>query len=470
MRQLKFLSGQALFFGAAFLMLTDEPPPDPLCCSRLDEEITMKWCWMRWCCAFCMTSMLFATSVWGEDLSKSHDWPQWRGPRRDGASAETGLLHRWPATGPKLLWNSKTVNGGKSVGMGYSSVAVADGRIFTMGDHGLEFVFALDEKTGRGIWATKIGAGWRDGGPRCTPTVDGDRLYALTPYGDLICLGVEKGEMRWHKNYADFGGRMMSGWGYSESPLIDGDKLVCTPGGDKAALVTLNKYSGDVLWMAPIPNTGGAGYSSIVTADVGGIRQYITILGQSGGVVGVHAANGELLWRYPRVTNGTANIPTPVVKDDLVFCSTGYNTGSALLRLVPVSGGIRADEVYFLKGNELQNHHGGVVRVGDYLYGGHGHNAGLPFCLNMKTGSFAWRPVRGPGSGSAAVVYADGSVYFRYQDNVMALIAAKPDGYQLLSQFNLPDDLGTGWSHPVVVHGKLFIRGADQILCFDVKK
>jgi outer membrane protein assembly factor BamB len=423
------------------------------------------WCWL----------VLFVPVALGGNagVDPTGDWPQWRGPHRDAVSTETGLLHEWPEGGPSLLWNSRKVNGGKSVGTGYSSIVVAGGRIFTMGDkEGKECVFALDERTGKQLWFTPIGNPWGDGGPRCTPTVDGDRLYALTPHGDLVCLGTARGDVRWRKNYGkDFAGRMMSGWGFSESPLVDGDRLICTPGGDAAALVALDKRTGRLLWKAPVKDAGGAGYASIVATEVGGIRQYITILGRSGGIVGVDARDGKLLWRYNRMANGTANIPTPIVKDDLVFCSTGYGAGSALLRLVPSQDGtVDVNEVYFLEGNKLQNHHGGVVLLGDHIYGGHGHNAGHPFCLNVKDGSFAWPPERGPGDGSAAVVCADGCLYFRYQNNVMALVEASPRGYHLISRFNLPGGLGTGWAHPVVVHGRLFIRGQDQVLCYDVKQ
>jgi outer membrane protein assembly factor BamB len=425
---------------------------------------------------FFSTIVLFVPLALGKE-TPARDWPQWRGPERTGLSTETGLLHEWPAEGPKLLWNSRTVNDKKSVGTGYSSISVADGRIFTMGDReGKCSVFALDEKTGKHLWATPISQAQGDG-PRCTPTVDGDRVYALSRQGELVCLGVEKGNIIWRKSYKkDFGGHMMSGWDYSESPLVDGDKLVCTPGDDNAALVALNKYNGNLIWKAQVPKAKnqsheGAGYASIVVAEVGGIRQYITLLGQSKGVVGVDAKTGKFLWNYNRISNGTANIPTPIVKGDLVFCSTGYGAGAALLQLVPSSdGGIQATERYFLKGNVLQNHHGGMVLIGDYVYGGHGHGNGSPFCLNIKSGEFAWKPVRGAGDGSAAVVYADGYLYFRYQNNVMALIKATPEGYRLISSFNLPGNLGTGWQHPVVVHGKLFIRGNDQILCYDVKQ
>jgi outer membrane protein assembly factor BamB len=398
------------------------------------------------------------------------DWPQWRGPNRDAVCTETGLLKQWPENGPKLLWNSKEVNGKKGVGRGYSSVAVAAGRIFTIGDRNGECcVIALEEATGRELWATRIAAAKGDG-PRCTPTVDGDRVYALSRHGDLACLNVQDGAVRWKKNYkADFQGKMMSGWEYSESPLIDGDKLICTPGGEQATVAALNKLNGNVIWLASIPNAGGSGYASVVTADVGGTRQYITLFGRC--IAGVAARDGRFLWRYNRIANGTANIPTAIVIDDLVFCSTGYGTGAALLQLVPKDGGIEVQERYFLKGKELQNHHGGMVRLGDHIYGGHGHNDGLPFCINWKTGKLAWGPVRGAGTRSAAVLYADGHLYFRYENGTMALVEATPTEYRLKSQFDLPKFTGTpSWPHPVIANGRLFIRGNDVLLCYDIRQ
>lgn len=415
---------------------------------------------------------LVASSVWAEDITQSRDWPQWRGPRRDAISTETGLLRAWPKDGPKLLWNSKLVNDkDKTIGTGFSSISIADGKIFTMGDLGKDgFVFCLDEETGKILWSTRVSPGQGDG-PRCTPTVDGNRVYALSRQGILVCLDTAKGTLIWEKDFKkDFKGRMMSGWDYSESPTIDGDRLICTPGGDEAGLIALNKTNGEVIWKAPIPKTGGAGYASIVTAQVGGIKQYITLLGAGCGLVGVDARDGKLLWRYSKVANGTANIPTAIVKGDHVFASTGYGSGAVLLQLVPTDNGIEAKEVYFLKGNTLQNHHGGMVLLGDYIFGGHGHNQGFPFCIDMKSGKFAWEPQRGAGDGSAAVVYADGHLYFRYQNNVMALIEATPEGYNLKSQFNLPTNLGTGWQHPVILHGRMYIRGRDQLLCYDIKQ
>jgi len=425
------------------------------------------WTWtVLFCCVLTLVIM--------SGLAAS-DWPQWRGPNRDGVSGETGLLQQWPAGGPKLLWSSHQVNRKKGVGVGYSSVVVAGGKIFTLGDRDRFCnVFALDETTGRELWAAKIGAAEGDG-PRCTPTVDGDRVYALSRQGVLVCLGAAKGDLLWQKDFQhDFGGSMMSSWGYSESPLVDGDKVVCTPGGDRAALVALDKYKGMPLWQAAVPpakrNNNGAGYASVVVAEAGGVRQYISLLGS--GLIGVEAMKGKFLWRYDRIANGTANIPTSIIWGDRVFCSTGYGTGAALLRLVPLNGGCDVREEYFLKGKELQNHHGGMVRVGDYVYGGHGHNEGHPFCLEMKTGRMMWGPKDSVGGGSAAVVYADGRLYFRYQDGVTALIEANPKVYRLVSEFTPPsaNPRQNFWSHPVVANGRLYLRDNQTLLCYDVRR
>lgn len=401
------------------------------------------------------------------------DWPQWRGPHRDGIGDEKGLLNDWSKTMPSLVWNSRDLNGGKkSIGTGWSSISIAGGKIFTMGDHGKDcFVYALDQKTGKQLWEMKIGTTRGNGGPRCTPTVDGDRVYALTNAGQLACLEVGTGKIVWSKDYVtDFSGRYMADYFFCESPLVDGEKLICTPGAEDAGMVALNKLTGEVLWKSAIPKSGGAGYASIMVAEVGGIRQYITFMNKSKGLVGVDAKTGNLLWSYNKVANGTGNISTPLVRGDLVFASTGYGSGAVLLQLVPEGAGIKAVEKYFLRGDKLQNHHGQMILVGDHVYGGHGHNQGHPFCLDLKKGTFAWGPETSPGPRSAAVAYADGHIYFRYEDNVLALVEASPDEYKLKGTFSIPGkNLGTGWPQPVILDGMLYIRARDQLLCFDVR-
>jgi outer membrane protein assembly factor BamB len=404
----------------------------------------------------------------GSYQAKPFDWPQWRGPDRTGVCQEKGLLPTWPKDGPPLAWKAKGLGGG------YSTVSVAAGRIFGMGSRkNDEVVWALDEATHQELWATRINdslpsVGYGEG-PRCTPTVDGERLYAVGVGGDLVCLESATGKEVWRKSYPkDFGGHMMSGWGFSESPLVDGDRLICTPGGNEASLVALNKKTGEVVWKAAVPNAGGAAYASVVTAQVGDVRLYLQWFGQC--LAGVSAKDGKYLWRYERTHNGTANIPTAIVKGDQVFCSTGYGAGAALLRLVPGGDGVKAEEVYFLPAKDLQNHHGGMVLVGDYIYCGHGHNAGEPSCVELKTGKVVWRE-RGPGSGSSAVLAADGELYFRYQNGVMALVEATPSGYKEKGKFTLPENSGKpSWPHPVIANGKLYIRDQDTLLCYDVKQ
>src|SRR5260370_15380908 len=229
-----------------------------------------------------------------QDNPPKKDWPQWRGPNRDAACSETGLRQEWPKDGPKLLWSAREVNGKDKLGDGMSSIAIVSGRIYTLGDRDKAGnVVCLDEATGKVLWATPISpprGGDGPSGARCTPTVDGNRLYALTPHGILACVDTQKGELMWTKYLKkDFGGHMMSGWNYSESPLVDGDKLICTPGGKEAAMIALDKKTGDVIWKCASKIDAGAGYASIVVAEAGGIRQYVTFLGNQLGPIGVHA-------------------------------------------------------------------------------------------------------------------------------------------------------------------------------------
>ena len=389
------------------------------------------------------------------------DWPGWRGADRTGVSPETGLLREWPEGGPKLLWKVTGMGGG------YSTPSVAAGRVYLMGSKaGEEYALALDAKDGKTLWETKVGPVGKDGppsypGPRSTPTVDGDRIYVLGSDGDLACLDKD-GKVVWQKNLARDVEGTRGRWAYSESVLIDGDVLVCTPGGTNASLAALNKKTGAVIWKAQVPGGGEAAYSSVIVAEAGGVKQYIQFL--RNGVAGVAAKDGKFLWRYDKI-GGTTNCSTPVFHDGAVFTSVGGTptTGCALLQLSADGAGVSAKEVYLSKA--LPNHHGGIVRIGGYLYGT--TNTSL-VCLDFKTGETKWQD-RSVGKGSVSA--ADGHLYVRAErTGQVALVEATPDGYKEKGRLTQPDRSSrSAWPHPVIAGGRLYLRDDDVLLCYDVK-
>ena len=399
------------------------------------------------------------------------EWPQWRGPNRNGVSPDTGLLKQWPKGGPKLLWEAK------GAGKGYSSLSISGGRIFTCGDGPStagdkdEYVLAFDQATGNQLWKKRLSTPWDKGqtnwqGARSTPTVDGDLVYALSATGELVCLEAATGNERWRKSYPkDFNGKKGEGWGYSESVLIDGNKLIGTPGGATGAVVALDKKTGELLWKTPVPGSLGAGHASVVISEACGIRQYVQLL--AGGVVGIAAADGTLLWHYDKLGHNTANIPTPIVRGDYVFCAAGYGKGGALLKLSAAGGGVKAEEVYY--NPKLKNKHGGIVLVGDYLYGD-SDDGGQPWCADFLTGKQEWK-ARGSGTGSMAVTAADGYLYCRFANGQLALVPATHEGYKEVSAFKIPHsgDMPS-WSHPVIIGGKLYLREQNWLLCYDLKE
>lgn len=389
------------------------------------------------------------------------DWPQWRGPSRDDISKEAGLLKQWPAGGPSLAWKVTGVGGG------FSSVSVARGKIFTMGDVGNDAcVLALNEQDGKLLWKTKTGpAGGHNKypGTRATPTVDGELVYAMNQEGDLYCVEAATGKERWHKSLtSDFGGRMMSGWRYSESPLVDADRVLCTPGGGKGTVVALNKLTGATLWQTK-EFTDPAGYSSIIKASIAGVSQYIQLTGDS--VAGIAPDSGKLLWRADR-PGKTAVITTPVVRENLVFVTSSYGTGCNLFKVSKDSGGLKAEQVYANK--EMQNHHGGVIELDGYIYGS-GESPGAFRCLDMKSGDVKWSE-RSVAKGS--VTCAGGLLIHRAEGKAgtVTLIEPSPAGFKSHGSFDQPErSSAAAWPHPVVANGKLYIRDQDVLLCYNVK-
>jgi outer membrane protein assembly factor BamB len=390
----------------------------------------------------------------GVSLSAA-DWPQWNGPDRNGLSKETGLLQQWPSSGPSLVWTAT------GLGNGYGSTAVVGTRVFVQGTrNGRSVVVAYNRADGKEVWSKALGSAGDDDrgpGPRGTPTVDGDRLYALTEGGDLACLKTDGTDV-WKRNILrEFGGRQLQ-WLISESPLVDGAHVVVTPGGPGAGVVKLDKMTGVTVWQAK-ELSDAAGYSSLIAADVQGVRTYMTFTANA--AVGVRASDGKLMFRYTPAANRIANITTPVFSDNKVFFTSGYDTGAGLLSLSAQNGMVNAQETYFTR--EMKNHHGGVVLVNGYLYG---FDDSILTCIEFATGKRMWRD-RSVGKG--AVTYADGRLYLQSEGNVVGLAEASPSGYVEKGRFTIPDKGLQSWAHPVVSDGRLYVRNQDSIFVYDIK-
>jgi outer membrane protein assembly factor BamB len=401
--------------------------------------------------------LLSLTSV---ALAAPGDWPQFRGPNRDGTSAETGLLQELPPGGPPLAWKAT------GLGIGYSTVSVVGNRLYTIGENTeSSWVVALDTADGKKVWSAKLGKPGAPGmpafeGPRSTPTVEDGLLVAVSQWGELVCFETATGKELWRKDYdKDFGGKRPN-WGFAESPLIDGDKVVVTPGGSEGAVVALNKKMGALIWRSK-EFTDAPHYSSLVVAVIGGVRQYIQLTAES--VAGIAAADGKLLWRAPR-KGKTAVIPTPIYSDGYVYVTSAYGIGCNLLKVTAAGGKSTAEEVYANK--VLGNKHGGVIKVGEFVYG-HADDKGWT-CQDFKTGEAKWQDNK---LGKGSLIYADGRFYVRAEDKgTVILIGATPDGFTEHGRFEQPDRSDKkAWPYPVIAAGKLYLRDMDVLLCYDVK-
>lgn len=404
--------------------------------------------------AFIAAALLTAT------LAPAADWPQWRGANRDDISAETGLLKKWPASGPKKVWMFD------DAGLGYSGYSIVGDTLYTMGARdAVEFVIAVDVTTGKEKWSTEAGPlytnGWGDG-PRSTPTIDGDHLYTIAGRGNLVCLATATGKKVWEVSMTDDLGGKLQSWGYTESPIIEGDLVVCTPGGSEGTLAAFDKKTGTKKWQTK-DWTDNAQYSSIIGVTHNGGRQLIQLTMQT--LAGVDPSNGKVLWtsEFP---GKTAVIPTPIFKDGQVFVAAGYGVGC---QSVKIGSGNKVDKLY--ENTNMVNHHGGVVLVGDHLYG-YSDKGGWT-CMELKTGEVVWAD---KSAKKGAIHYADGMLYLLEEDSgTVILIEASPKGWNEKGRFVIEPQTtqrnpkGKVWTHPVVANGKLYLRDQELLFCFDVK-
>ncbi|HAB15691.1 MAG TPA: PQQ-like beta-propeller repeat protein [Verrucomicrobiota bacterium] len=388
------------------------------------------------------------------------DWLQWRGPGREDHSPDTGLLKEWPKDGPKRVWLFQ------DAGLGYGGYSVAGDRLFTVGLRGdTEFLIAVDAKSGQQLWSTPIGPkytnGWGDG-PRMTPTVDGDRVYALGGNGLLVCAAIADGKIRWQKSLVkDLGGQLQD-WGYTESPLVAGDRIFCTPGGSKGTMAALNKLTGEVLWRSE-ELKDNAQYSSPILVERSGQPQVVQLVMEK--FFGLDPATGKLIWKsdFP---GKVAVIPTPIQHDGIVYVTAGYGVGCKAVRL---GAGKTVETVY--ENKVMKNHHGGVVRVGDHLYG---YSDGPGWvCQDFKTGKEIWA---NKSLGKGAIHFADGMLYCLDEGSgEVALVVASPSGWSEKGRFKLSpqserrNPQGRIWPHPVVVNGRLYLRDQELLFSYDVK-
>jgi len=398
---------------------------------------------------------------------RGSDWPQWRGPERNGTSKETGLLKEWPVEGPKLAWHLTDLGGG------YSTPSVAQGRLYVVTSDGeeSESVQALNAADGKKLWSTRIGkvgpndARMNFAGSRSTPTVDGELLFALGSDGDLTGLETSSGKIRWQKNLrTEFGGQP-GRWAYAESPLVDGDTLVCTPGGSTATLVGLHKKTGEVLWKCALPEGDEAAFASAIVVEADGTKQYVQLLQK--GLVGVDAKTGKFLWRFAKATSRLgANIPTPVASDGAIYVASA-GTGGGVVKLKVKGDGVEPEQLFF--DAKMPTAIGGAVKVGDYLYGTTGQ---AMLCVDFKTGQVKWEE---RGLGTASLCYTDGRLYLHGENGQVALVEPSHESYREKGRFTPVDPpqranpMMKSWTYPVVADGRLYLRDQGSLWCYAVK-
>ena len=382
--------------------------------------------------------------------AKAPEWPPWRGPNRGGIAHETGLLKSWPPDGPKVLWRIP-------FGNGYSGISISDGRLYTMfAPEEDEFVVCLDQSNGEEIWRCRTDSKFANehgDGPRSTPTVDGDVVFALGAQGRLYAVDARNGEKLWEHDFVNEYGSEIPGWGFSTSPLVEGNLLVVEVGGkDGKSVVAFDKKSGDVVWTSP---TDAPGYSSPIAITFNGVRQIIVFTSQ--GPVSVSPTDGQIYWKYHWPEG--INIATPIfIPEDKIFISASYDKGAVLVKIKAADDAVTVEELW--KSRVMKNHFNASVLFGDYLYGF--DNATLK-CIEADTGAEQWE-TRGFGKGS--LILADDHLIVLGDQGKLALAEATPSGYIEKASVQILN--GKCWTVPTLVNGKLYLRNHKEMLCLDV--
>ena len=401
----------------------------------------------------------------------AQDWPQWRGPNREGIFKGANLNLDWSAKKPALLWTFR------QAGAGYSAPTIVGTTLYCQGGaDGKDFAFALDTQTGKEKWRQNLGEIAlleRGDGPRGSVTVDGDKLYLIRGGGQIHCLTASDGKILWQKDFVkDFNGKLMSRWGFSESPLIDGNLVVCSAGGDEGTVLALDKNTGALVWRTK-ELTDAASHSSPIVADVNGIRQYVLLTAKN--VAGIASKNGKLLWSVPMEGGPrgiSAVIPTPVFSDNMVYITNGYEVGCLGIKLTRDGDNVKAETLYAKR--DITTQHGGVVLINGYIYGYTESRTWA--CQHFKTGEIVWSEKSNEIGKGAILGVNDRLLLLDMQTGRTAVIAASPEGWKEFGRMDIPERTkiitqdNNVWTHPVVANDKLYIRDQDLLFCFDIRK
>jgi outer membrane protein assembly factor BamB len=393
------------------------------------------------------------------------DWPQFHGPRRDNKSTDTGLLKTWPEGGPSRLWEAA------GIGEGYSTVAIVGDRIYVTGAIGEECVITALDTKGQQVWTRTNGPAWDRSypGTRSTPTITDGLLYHQSGLGNLLCLRADSGDVVWSTNILErFDGRNIT-WGLAESPLVVGDMVICTPGGEAISMAALDRKTGEVVWTC----TGAKdkpGYASPILIDYQGLQQIVTVMSES--VIGVRASDGKLLWQYAHKVYADENITTPLFHDGFVIVSGCGRKGTTALKLQVSDDGCSVATHWHNK--TLDNKQGGIVLLDGRLYGyAESQNRTEPWmCIDFKSGEtiFQSAPVKSSYKyKNGCLTYADGMFYLYSDNGNLALVKPTDTGFEVTGKLQIedPGERPT-WAHPVVFGRRLYVRYGDRLGVYDV--
>lgn len=382
------------------------------------------------------------------------DWPQFRGPTRDGHSPETGLMKKWPDGGPKELWSFE------DLGKGYSSVSVADGLVYVTGMVGSDGILFAFDLSGDLKWKVNYGPEWTGDRPgtRTIPTIDGERLYLMSGTGRIDCRNAKTGKPIWHRDtLEEFKGKNIR-WGIAESVLIENEKVICTPGGQDATVVALDKMNGKTIWTTKGLSENSA-YCAPAVIDRGPNRIILTMVQQS--IVGIDMKTGVLLWKQPNKVSYDISAVTPAYEKGMMYVSNGYRHGGHMFELS--ADGTSSTKKWSEK--TLDVHHGGVMLIDGNIHGA--STGGTWTCIELATGDVKFTDKL---VGKGSVIYVEGLLYcYGERNGDVGLVKIKPAGYEMVSSFRITKGAKEHWAHPVISDGRLYIRHGNALMCYDIK-